>query len=49
MSINGKGSKRRKENFSLIQKNWIEIDWKNTQNNRDFLKKKNEIEQNNEK
>ena len=26
--MNGKGSKKRVENFALIQKNWAEIDWK---------------------
>lgn len=26
--MNGKGSKRRIENFALIQKNWSEINWK---------------------
>jgi hypothetical protein len=27
MSKNGKGSKRRVENFQLIQSNWDEINW----------------------
>ena len=41
---NGKGSKRRQENFRLVQENWDVIRWgRETYSNKKFKKKTNKI------